>query len=85
MSMRWMTGIAGPSSDTGFASNLSREIWTDLMNGVLAAKPVRRVIVTHHHPDHVGLAGWFQSEHGAELITTRTSWLFARMLMLGPA
>jgi glyoxylase-like metal-dependent hydrolase (beta-lactamase superfamily II) len=39
------------------------------------------VIVTHHHPDHVGLAGWFQ-EAGAELWTTRTAWLFARMLTL---
>ena len=41
-----------------------------------------RLIVTHHHPDHVGLAGWFQTVHGVELVTTRTAWLFARMLML---
>jgi len=70
--------------DTGFASNLTREIWTELLAGPLGGKPVTRVIVTHHHPDHVGLAGWFQSEHGAELITTRTAWLFARMLLLDP-
>jgi glyoxylase-like metal-dependent hydrolase (beta-lactamase superfamily II) len=68
--------------DTGFASRETREIWTNLLNGPLAGKPVGRVIVTHHHPDHVGLAGWFQSEHGAELVTTRTAWLFARMLLL---
>ncbi len=40
------------------------------------------MIVTHHHPDHIGLAGWLQSAHGAELWTTRTAWLFARMLRL---
>ncbi|WP_251363831.1 TAXI family TRAP transporter solute-binding subunit, partial [Epibacterium ulvae] len=40
------------------------------------------VVVTHHHPDHVGLAGWFQSQYGAELVTTRTAWLFSRMLTL---
>lgn len=68
--------------DTGFASHLSREIWGELLAGPLAAKPVGRVIVTHHHPDHVGLAGWFQAEHGARLVTTRTAWLFARMLLL---
>ena len=39
-------------------------------------------MLTHHHPDHVGLAGWLQSEFGAELLTTRTAWLFARMLTL---
>lgn len=68
--------------DTGFASNKSRGIWRSLMDGPLAGKPVTRVVVTHHHPDHVGLAGWFQSEFGAELVTTRTAWLFARMLTL---
>lgn len=68
--------------DTGFASKRSKAIWGKLLAGPLAAKPVTRVIVTHHHPDHVGLAGWFQTEHGAELWTTRTAWLFSRMLML---
>ena len=68
--------------DTGFASRRSRSIWQALLDGPLAGRPVTRVIVTHHHPDHVGLAGWFQSEFGAELVTTRTAWLFSRMLML---
>ena len=68
--------------DTGFSSRRSRAIWEKLMAGPLGGKPIGRVIVTHHHPDHVGLAGWFQSEHGAELWTTRTAWLFSRMLQL---
>ena len=68
--------------DTGFASKRSRSIWRALMDGPLTGKPIRRIIVTHHHPDHVGLAGWFQAEFGAELICTRTTWLFSRMLQL---
>ncbi|MEM9578491.1 MAG: MBL fold metallo-hydrolase [Pseudomonadota bacterium] len=68
--------------DTGFASRRSKAIWQRLLDGPLGGKPVTRVIVTHHHPDHIGLAGWFQSEMGAELVTTRTAWLFARMLTL---
>ncbi len=68
--------------DTGFDSKRTRAIWAKLLEGPLSGAPVARVIVTHHHPDHVGLAGWFQKEHGAELITTRTAWLFARMLLL---
>ncbi len=64
--------------DTGFGSDRTRELWA----GALAGRRVRRVVVTHHHPDHVGLAGWFQSEHGAELLTSRTAWLMARMLQL---
>ncbi len=68
--------------DTGFNSKTTRRIWADLLAGPLSGKPVGRVVVTHHHPDHIGLAGWFQAEHGAELVTTRTAWLFARMLQL---
>ncbi|MCK0126164.1 MBL fold metallo-hydrolase [Gelidibacter sp. F2691] len=68
--------------DTGFDTKKTRRIWERLLAGPLGGKPVVRVIVTHHHPDHVGLAGWFQREHGAELVTTRTAWLFARMLLL---
>lgn len=66
--------------DTGFYSKRGVAIWEKLMAGPLRGKPVTRVIVTHHHPDHVGMAGWFQTEHGAELVTTRTAWLMARML-----
>jgi glyoxylase-like metal-dependent hydrolase (beta-lactamase superfamily II) len=68
--------------DTGFNTRKSRAIWQDVLAGPLAGKPVSRVIATHHHPDHVGLAGWFQKEHGAELVTSRTAWLFSRMLQL---
>ena len=68
--------------DTGFASNKTRGIWQALMDGPLGGKPIARVVVTHHHPDHVGLAGWLQRDFGAELVTTRTAWLFARMLTL---
>ncbi len=68
--------------DTGFASKKSKSIWQDMMDGPLAGKPIGRVLVTHHHPDHIGLAGWLQSAFGAELVTTRTAWLMARMLTL---
>ncbi|WP_208350581.1 MBL fold metallo-hydrolase [Pseudaestuariivita rosea] len=68
--------------DTGFNSKRTKDIWNGLLTGPFKAKPVHRVIVTHHHPDHIGLAGWFQTEHSAPLWTTRTAWLFARMLTL---
>ena len=67
--------------DTGFASKRSRAIWEKLLAGPLQGRPVTRVIVTHHHPDHVGLAGWF-IENGATLCMPRTGWLMARMLTL---
>ena len=67
--------------DTGLSSKRTKAIWQAALAGPLRGKPVSRVIVTHHHPDHVGLAGWFQDQ-GAELLMTRTAWLYARMLTL---
>ncbi len=67
--------------DTGLATGKTRAAWEAALAGPLAGRPVRRVLMTHHHPDHVGLAGWFQSI-GAELLATRTAWLYARMLTL---
>ena len=67
--------------DTGLDTRNIRAAWAVLRAGPLQGKPVRRVIVTHHHPDHIGLAGWFVGQ-GAALMTTRIAWLTARMLVL---
>ena len=67
--------------DTGYATKRSRKIWEAILSGPLGGRPIRRVVVTHHHPDHVGLAGWF-IEQGAELWMPRTGWLMTRMMVL---
>lgn len=68
--------------DTGFDTSRTREIWKGLLAGPLSGAGLVKVIVTHHHPDHVGLAGWLKSITGAEIYCTRTAWLTARMLTL---
>ena len=68
--------------DTGMHTQRSVELWESVLAGPLQGKPVSRVILTHHHPDHVGMAGWLMARFGAELVTTRTAWLMARMLIL---
>ena len=67
--------------DTGIDTPATREAWGRLLAGPMAGRPVTRLVVTHHHCDHVGLAGWFQRQ-GAELLTSRTSWLSGRMMQL---
>jgi glyoxylase-like metal-dependent hydrolase (beta-lactamase superfamily II) len=49
---------------------------------LLADRPITRVVATHYHPDHMGLAGWLCAETGAELWTSRTEWLMARLYAL---
>ncbi len=68
--------------DTGLNAPECKSVWEDLLAGPLAAKPVTRIIVTHYHPDHLGLAGWLSEQTGAPLIMTRTEYLMARMLTL---
>ena len=67
--------------DTGLDTKLNRREWAAIVKDDLRGDPILRVVVTHHHPDHVGLAGWFMAQ-GAELLMTRTAWLTARMLTL---
>ena len=68
--------------DTGFYSKRGLRIWDKLFAGPLSGKPIGKVLITHHHPDHVGMAGWFQTHHEVELLGSRTAWLMARMLTL---
>src|SRR5215475_13480713 len=42
--------------DCGFALDESRGAWERIFAETLGGRPVRRVIVTHYHPDHIGLA-----------------------------
>ncbi|MGH6912637.1 MAG: MBL fold metallo-hydrolase, partial [Geminicoccales bacterium] len=67
--------------DAGLADQPTRERWQGLA-GFMTGRPVARVLATHFHPDHMGLAGWWCERSGAELWATRTEWLQARALAL---
>jgi glyoxylase-like metal-dependent hydrolase (beta-lactamase superfamily II) len=66
--------------DTGLKIPPAKEAWKSLFAGPLAGRTISRVICTHFHPDHIGLAGWLTFKHGVRLWMTRGEWLFARML-----
>jgi glyoxylase-like metal-dependent hydrolase (beta-lactamase superfamily II) len=66
--------------DCGLDIGPCREAWEALLAGPLQGRLVTRVIVTHFHPDHVGLAGWLAERFSAPLWMSREEWLFARML-----
>lgn len=67
--------------DTGLNIPDSRERWDALLAGPLAGRPVTRVICTHMHPDHIGLAGWLCERLTAPLVMTRVEYVTARMLL----
>ncbi|MFP4005071.1 MAG: MBL fold metallo-hydrolase, partial [Alphaproteobacteria bacterium] len=66
--------------DTGLNLRETRDLWERIFSEGLDGRPVSRVVVTHLHPDHVGLAGWFTRKWGVELWMTRTDYLMCRVL-----
>ena len=66
--------------DTGIADKVSREIWTKHFDSLLEGRPVNRVICTHLHPDHAGLAGWLCRKFGAPLLMTRGEYFLCRLM-----
>jgi glyoxylase-like metal-dependent hydrolase (beta-lactamase superfamily II) len=66
--------------DCGIASDATREAWETIFAEGLGGKPVLRVIVTHCHPDHVGLSDWLCTRWKAPLWMTTGEYGFARMM-----
>lgn len=64
--------------DTGYALPQTRAAW----DAVLATdpRPLRRLVVTHHHPDHVGLATWLAGRDGASILMTQGEYFAAHAL-----
>ncbi|SED30827.1 Glyoxylase, beta-lactamase superfamily II [Rhizobiales bacterium GAS188] len=63
--------------DAGLDTQMCRDAWEKLLAGPLAGRPIRRLVLTHGHPDHVGLAGWLTERFDCSFSATRTEWLFA--------
>jgi glyoxylase-like metal-dependent hydrolase (beta-lactamase superfamily II) len=62
--------------DTGIALDSVKESW----KSTLAGRRLTRQIVTHFHPDHLGLAAWLEAETGAPLWMTQGEYLTAHLI-----
>jgi glyoxylase-like metal-dependent hydrolase (beta-lactamase superfamily II) len=57
--------------DCGLDTPASRESWEAVFaHRSVCDRAVRRIVVTHHHPDHVGLAGWLAGRFGVPMAMT---------------
>lgn len=68
--------------DTGLNTDETKDLWDQLFEGHIAGRPVTKIVVTHYHPDHIGLAGWLHQKTGAPIHITRTEFLMTRVLCL---
>ncbi|MFK7852745.1 MAG: MBL fold metallo-hydrolase [Granulosicoccus sp.] len=68
----WLLGEPGEQVlvDTGVANKGTLDLWQKSLgsaNGVDELRLPKQLLVTHFHPDHMGLAGWFSSQGVAVL------------------
>src|SRR5271165_2362766 len=70
--------------DAGIDNAQSRAAWEALLAGPLRGRRLTRVIATHFHPDHVGLAGWLCERFGLQLAMSETEYLIALNIRLDP-
>ena len=71
--------------DCGITNDATRAAWELIFAGELQGLPVLRVIVTHMHPDHMGLAHWLTERWNVRLWTSATDYNAARMASSGLA
>ncbi len=70
--------------DTGLDDTRSRTLWEAALAGPLSGGRLTRLIVTHFHPDHVGLAGWLADRFGLPLLMPRPEYIYSLALQYAP-
>jgi glyoxylase-like metal-dependent hydrolase (beta-lactamase superfamily II) len=68
--------------DTGVLSDDTKHHWERILDAHLGGARLNRLVCTHSHPDHMGLAGWVAETLGAELWTTQGEWSQGRRYSL---
>ena len=71
--------------DSGLGNAPTRALWDRIFAEKIGARPVRRVLVTHYHPDHAGNAAWLCERSGAQLWMTRGEYLTVHAARHGAA
>jgi glyoxylase-like metal-dependent hydrolase (beta-lactamase superfamily II) len=66
--------------DTGLHSAKTIEAWQAAFANALDGAPVLRVVATHMHPDHCGMAGWMVERFNARLWMSRLEYLTCRLM-----
>ena len=68
--------------DTGISDAPSQAAWERVLAGALGGRPITRLIVSHYHPDHIGLAGWLGRRFDMPLYMSQTEYLMSRFLQM---
>lgn len=86
-SLRWVNSYIVPEEggytiiDPGLGTAEAKELWDKVLAGNgIEWSDIKRVILTHQHPDHYGLAGYVQHRSGCSVFMTRRAHQYAKRL-----
>lgn len=65
--------------DTGCDTPRNREAWEHYQANVMGGAPLTRLIATHGHVDHIGLAGWLSGRFGCPYHASFGEWIWSRL------
>ena len=65
--------------DAGVESPEMRAAWDTMLGGPLGGAGLNRLVATHGHTDHIGLAGHLVETHDIPFASTLVEWLWARL------
>jgi glyoxylase-like metal-dependent hydrolase (beta-lactamase superfamily II) len=71
--------------DTGLGTEICKEAWNTILAGPIKGESLKSIIVSHFHPDHVGLAGWLCDRFNLDLTMPRPEYLHSLVLQCAPA
>jgi glyoxylase-like metal-dependent hydrolase (beta-lactamase superfamily II) len=71
--------------DCGYGDATTRAHWQQHFATTFAAKPLRRIVATHCHPDHLGNAAWLAAHFDCGVAMTQGEFLAAHALIEGRA
>ena len=62
--------------DTGIGDDRTIAAWEELLEGPLKGQRITKVISSHFHPDHMGMAGWLQRRQGMKFWMSQAEYIF---------
>ncbi len=71
--------------DSGLGDDPCKQAWEAALAGPLKGQGLKSLVVSHFHPDHVGLASWLCDRFDLELAMPRPEYLHSLLLQFAPA
>jgi len=67
--------------DCGIGTAATRDVWELHFTHTLRDRPLKQIIVTHYHPDHIGNAQWLSQRFGVPVRMTQSEFLAAHAVI----